>query len=645
MSVIDDTLDAVLEGSERLLALVGPSGSGKSTAVAGLAAAARDRGIVTVSVAPPTGGLDAGAAAITSVVGQLGGRLQVEQGWRGALDTAERCLRQQANLLVVCDEPSRWESGGRYFAARARDAADLLLGPAAQWSAVAVDRVSMDAERVLELPKPGVAELIAENRWPGFVDAARRVASQEGALALDTPLAQRLAVAIEAWAPDSALPTTVADLTEMLAFTLAGSRGGRPLWVFWQRLALSRVELPPTLHAELGHDRLGALARNTASLVLFDGAGRLHDELRRVAAERPLDPALREDTAADVHRLLFDFHSERTSEISEAGGADAWLHAAEAQHHATELGDGELLDLISFELVDQLNALGTRSSLRHGDHETAAQLFLRAVIADPEDAYAQHGRSQALDELGQQPRETEERYRKALDLEPGVPSWHADLVTFLLSIGRVDDARLAWSAAESATFSERLDASGYDELHVRVATHLIALAELDFAEYVLGGVPAFAQDSEYRRLRALLRGRSAADEDAAFVPAPRSGRRWWEEPPQALSPRDAEGRALATWAAGRVDSVDEQGAHLHLAEVHSPGETPTYVTATVTPDVWRRRCLDSEDISELSPGRFVELGRYRGDDEASVTVIRLLPSARLPEPRYMPAPASRWMRP
>lgn len=645
MTVVEEALDAALDGSASPVALVGPSGIGKTKAAARLAAAARDRGVTAVHVAPPAGGLDVGAATITAVVSQLGGRLRAEQGWRGALETAAQCLEERSDLLVVCDEPSRWDNGGPHFAARARDAADLLLGPAAEWPTVTMERLGMDAGRVIELPRSRVAELFEEQRWQGFVDAARRVASQDVAPAFDTPLAQRLAVVIEAWSPDADLPSTICELADMLAVTLAGSRAGRRLWVFWQRLALSRVALPPEVHAALGEDRLGSFGRETGSFVLFDGLGRLHDELRRVAEERLLDPDLGAATGADVHRLLFEFHEERTREISQAGGSGRGLHAAEAQHHAAELGDGELLDLVGFELVDQLNALGTRSSRRRADHATAAQLYLRGTTADSGDAYAQHGRGRALDVLGQGPRETEQRYRRALDLEADVSGWHADLVTFLLSLGRVDDARVAWSAAESATFDARLNTSSYDELHVRVATHLIALAELDFADYVLGAVPPFAQDSEYRRLRELLRGRSVADESGAFVPAPRSGRRWWEDPPQALSLRDAEGRALSTWAAGRVDSVDEEGAHLHLAEVRSATERPVHMSATVTPDVWLRRCLDSEDVSEARPGRFVELGRYRGEEGAAVTVIRLLPPARLPEPRYMPLPASRWINP
>ncbi len=156
MTIVDEALDAALEDPDGLVALVGPSGVGKSHAALRLAAAARERGLTAIRVAPPAGGLDAGAAAMASVVSQLGGRLQADQGWRGALETAARRLQQRSNVLVVCDEPSRWDNGGRHFAARARDAAELLVGPSASWPAVTVERATTAADRVIELPRPGV---------------------------------------------------------------------------------------------------------------------------------------------------------------------------------------------------------------------------------------------------------------------------------------------------------------------------------------------------------------------------------------------------------------------------------------------------------------------------------------------------------
>ena len=80
---------------------MGPSGSGKSRPRATLSSR-KAGGVVALRVTPPNGALVDGRGNITSVVGQLGGRLHSEQGWRGVLDTVERCLRQQlASLLFA----------------------------------------------------------------------------------------------------------------------------------------------------------------------------------------------------------------------------------------------------------------------------------------------------------------------------------------------------------------------------------------------------------------------------------------------------------------------------------------------------------------------------------------------------------------
>jgi tetratricopeptide (TPR) repeat protein len=604
----------------------------------------RASGLKPVIVSPPAGSVDSGAVAVASVVDQLDGRLPQDPSWAEALTTATHRLAATSDLLVICDEPSRWTSGEGHFAARAREALDAILAPEEGWSCISLERAST-AERVVALPQTTPAALLAADHWPGFVDAARRVARRDEAAALTTPLAQRVAVAIEAWSPDIELPTTLGGLADLLASTLADSRAGRYVWAYWQRLALARVTVPGAVRDDLGLARLRTLGRETVNLVLMDGSDRLHDEFRRVATERPIDPALGDTGASEVHRLLFDYHQRRTEELSAGGDRGIAEHATEARFHATELGSSELLDLVSFELGDELNALGLRAGRRRRDYETSANLFLRALNADDEDAYAQHGRAHALDVMGRDPNEVEQRYRRALDLDPANPDWHADLVGFLLSLGRLDEARTAWSNAETATFDAGVDATTYDELHLPVATHLLALAELDFADYVLAAVPGYAQDAEYRRLAVLLTGRSAAEEAGAFVPAPRSGTPWWRENPEALPPRDIDGRSLDSWAAGRVESVDADGVHVHMAETDAAGEVPTLLAATVPLDVWRRRCLDSEDLHDAAPGRFVEVGRYRGPDLPPQTVIRLLPRTRLPEPRHPPLPAARWRRP
>jgi hypothetical protein len=178
-------------------------------------------------------------------------------------------------------------------------------------------------------------------------------------------------------------------------------------------------------------------------------------------------------------------------------------------------------------------------------------VFLRAVQSYDHDGYSHHGRARSLDLLGHDADEVERGYERALALEPLQPAWHAHRVSLLADLGRLDETRRAWAEAESAVLDggERIEV--YDALHAPVAATLIALGELQFAAYVLDGVPSWARDAEHRRLRTLLSGRLAAEKDGAFVPAPRSATEWWREAPQVLPQRDTDGRQLVRWAAGR----------------------------------------------------------------------------------------------
>jgi len=172
---------------------------------------------------------------------------------------------------------------------------------------------------------------------------------------------------------------------------------------------------------------------------------------------------------------------------------------------------------------------------------------------------------------------------------------------------------------------------------------LIALGELQFAAYVLDGVPSWARDAEHRRLRTLLSGRLAAEKDGAFVPAPRSATEWWREAPQVLPQRDTDGRQLIQWAAGRVEHVDEEGVHIHLAQVEDPEKEPDPGWMIVAPDAWKTRCLDDVPAEKVRVGRFVEIGRYVSDAHDARTAIRLVPFAPLAEGRHRPLDPGRWM--
>jgi tetratricopeptide (TPR) repeat protein len=643
VNVAADALDRACRHPGEPVAVVGPAGAGKSGTAQAIAQLAASDAMLPIIVSPASGAADAGALIVAGVVRRLGGHLQPSRSWQQALRTASKLLhRNTERLLVICDEPNRWTIGGGYFARRADDAVDLLLGPTASWPAVVCDQTAGGYE-ALPLPAASITTLRDVGSWGELAKAAAYVADHLDASEFETPLKQRLAVAVVAWDPDGPPPPTqTAELAWRLAETLVARRHGRRLWTLWQRLALARIHLEDEVLGELGATNLTPLAEATLRHVLLDGAGRLHDALRRIPDERPVDPEMHKAARRDSHELLYEHHYERFRTLAAADDPTAGEHAAEALHHAGELADHERLDVVRVELSDQLNALGTRLMDLHEDHESAATVFLRAVQTNAGDGYAHHGRARSLDVLGQDPDEVEREYDRALDLEPLQPAWHAHRVSLLADLGRLEDARRAWAQAESALLNGAEHASVYEALHAYVAACLLAIGELPFATYVLEGVPDWARDVEHRRLNNVLAGRLAAEEDGAFVPAPRSGRAWWREDPQVLPRRDTDGRQLAQWAAGRVEHVDAEGVHLHLAQVGLVDDQPDPSWTVIAPDAWESRCLDGVPADQVRPGRFVEIGRYRSEAEDARTAIRLVPVTLLPEGRYRPLSPVRW---
>ena len=181
----------------------------------------------------------------------------------------------------------------------------------------------------------------------------------------------------------------------------------------------------------------------------------------------------------------------------------------------------------------------------------------------------------------------------------------------------------------------------YVTLHLYVAASLLVASELAFCDYVLEGVPRYAQNAQYRDLSRLLAGRLSSQDGGAFVPAPRSGSAWWEQGPERLPARDTGGRTLTAWLAGRIEAIDDSGADVHVVHVsESTGPYEPGLMRIAFGDL-ESRLLESLDPRTLSPGRFVEIGRYAHpemDDRTGIVVLT-------PPPVSIPIdvlPAERW---
>jgi hypothetical protein len=628
--------------------LSGRPGAGKSATAARIVHDAADYGWQPLLIHAPSQAPDAGILAVLGIVHRLGGPDAAHGGWDAVCKRAADLLHERrGDVILVADEPSRWDAAGGMFARRANEAAQTLWGTGATWPTIICDQPR--GPGALILPDTSPADLGGD--WGPLQDGAERLLHEPIAALLTSPLSLRLAVAVAAWG-DRPQSADAHRLGMQLAQLLPERRHGPRLWALWQRLALSRTTVPFHDLVALGSDQLSDKAVATARVALLDGAGRLHDVLRTVPEDHAIDPMLAAQQRIDAHERLYDYHHQRfqthaqasyANDPDEAGrsAAAAAEHATEALHHAGELGDETRLDLISVDLAEQLDALGHLLGIVHKDHEAAITIYERALLADNADAHAIHHLAFHRDALGEQPAEVVVGYARAARIRPGEPQWHARRVAFLADTARMSEARLAWSEAESALAEDRGDQRIYGDLHLPVAASLLALGELAFCAYVLDGVPDHAQDAVYRDLERLLEGRFAGQDGGAFVPAPRSGRDWWTERPTRLPDRDTEGRTRVAWLAGRVERVHSDGVDLHVARVDRQRGPHGTGLMRLSHDDLAQRLIDDSDPSTWTDGRFVEIGSYRHPERGDRTGIVLLDT----EPVSLPIdtlPPDRW---
>jgi tetratricopeptide (TPR) repeat protein len=635
----ESTLDAAIAEPRRPVLIQGPSGSGKTSLALAIGELAAERDMYPLVVRPPATAPESGPVAVGAAIAALDGGEFVAhpKRYRDGLTKLRWELHEKSDrVIVIADEPSAWSAGESYFAALAREAVDVFIGDP-NWPTVLLDQgASVEPFRRLDV-EPLDIEF---EHWGALATPAQALAGRAPADRPRNGLELALSSALLAWGhavPEP--PASASRLAEVLADVLARRRAGPRLWALWQRLALARTELPDLVLRDLGLDSLDDLSRDTLRYALLDGGGRLHEAVRVVVErEAPANPLPGADRT-DVHRRLFDYHREHSAATTNP--TEAAASAAEALFHLGELNEEDLIDTVPILFVDQLNALGRTMSFVHRDHFSAAGIFARAVDLDPANDYSQHYRGFNLDFQGERRHEVSERYENAIAIDPSKPWWHARRVTFLADVGQLRAARAAWDQAQSQAAANNV--ADFNDLHAWVAGALIHQGELEFADAVLSAVPSWAATDDTTQLRRALSARFEAQDRGTVVPAPRSSERWWQKPPRALSLTDTDGRRLASWIAGRVDSIDEEGVHLRVGVVENAA-APRFGVALIDRERWHASCLDGVDPDSLSPGRFLEIGNYRAETNDDRLAIRLVE----PDPHRQPIPPlmplGRWLR-
>lgn len=626
--------------------LDGESSEGKSTTLRRVEELLREKGRVPIRVAPPHRALDAGQVALVQVAKGLkdGGLIngEIEStfydetiGWAAQRSAVHSWLHENRDdIIVLCDEPGQWAAGGdeslEHFRSKTTSVIQLLLDDVACPRVVAG---KLDVERTTR-PCEFVAHgrhyeewLRSETEWGCLNASATGLWEQlHNGLHRFSPLEVRLLVALAELHSPGDVASFIARSGHpprgQLSARLIDALGKAPndeVLVFgqWARCELVRGEVRAEQLERFGAYDLSE--RSQAILtkcIMYEEDDRfvLHELLRKDARKR--NHWLDDLAQADAHAQLAKFYAVELASATDSGDPTLALREElEGFHHAVASGRSNLLEAFRTFFAEQLNLLGRHLSHVEKKYPEAVEVFERAVARDAENDYSHHYLAYNLDVQGFQPERVEECYTEAVQLSDEHAWWWSRLICFLLTQGRLRDAKARWTQAEDALDlpSDDTPESVYKNLHKWVARLALHRHKLDFAESVLQQVSEEAKRElrGFAAMEELLQRLRQAEEHKTVFPSWKPLDSRWQK--RIRLPESQNDDRLARWLAARVEGVDESTVHLVVGERPDDADEPTWGRLHVPTERFAEWLCES-DTDELTEGRFLELGMYGSPD-------------------------------
>ena len=282
--------------------------------------------------------------------------------------------------------------------------------------------------------------------------------------------------------------------------------------------------------------------------------------------------------------------------------------------------------------VSQLHVWGRTLSRDLQRYAQAADVFRQAVKEDPKDDYGHHYIAYNQDVLAIEEESTERHYRKAVEWNHEHPWYWSRWINFLITTGRMDEAKREWSLAGDALLvSENCDNAVFSHLHFWVAHLLLHRAQLDFAEQILNEVPEAIRKTESRfiELDRLLDGLRIARDERAVFPAYIAPSDYWTEYPHLRQPFVWKGLVLTEFCSARVEAIDDELVSL-VAGKKSDNDV-RYGAVELARSQFDA-ALETSNQGDFWAGRFVELCFY---GEENLLRIDLYPEGP-PNPSVLP---------
>lgn len=621
---------AALRAGTTLLALKGQRSAGKSAAVAQLVRLlTKEKKHSVVFISMPRYGDDAAAVALLNAASQLRGsdpRVLSEiksprRPWNEKLDLVAETLAKQPETTLVFDNP-RFDfhrgAAQTIFAIEAYELTQKLLGlrDLRKVVTMATSAPLVDATEVILHTRSVASEVLQPERWNGLGQYAERLLRSGGAQWNEySPFELRLAVALVAKGVDpSEILANGWHYRELVRRLLSSWAAQGQLKKVIGRLSLLREPFDEEFLVAAGAEQLdqqSAMLLRQALLFKENGRWALHDLLAREARD---DNWLTRQETIDAHRQAARYHQARFHKVRHTDDLSSALRQEmECVYHLTEAGDAETLfsDEFSIFFSEQYDALGKSLSLKERYSE-AVRAYERALEHNPRDWYAHHYLAYNLDILAKEPQRVEEEYREALTQRSDQVWFHGRLICFLITTGRLLDAKKEWGTALAKLIPSESGERGwiYDELHRQVAWLLLHRGQVEFAERVLADVPSFLQETApwYRNFSRFMRVLQEAEENKLVFPPSIPVEQRWNGPHLILDPADAA--RVEDWYPGRIATIDARGIHIRIAKRDPRTGHERYGWRDLTNDQLHRLSSHAASL-KLPAGTFVELVSLR----------------------------------
>lgn len=556
------------------IAFIGPPGRGKTTALERLGERLKAEAIPTIALGLHFGD-DAAVAALAQLAAQVdGGGAIFREASLSYDQRLDRLLRSvPAQTVILFDEPllggtrPEWEE--TIFSERSREFSTRVLKLDGRQKVLTLPARTM-AFQLFDLhPIPVARGSDPEEilRCAGLLDnpdVRALLNSSRQRLSLRSPIEIRLAAQVAVAGSGEGVRDSDFRLEELVG--LASRSVTRGVRRALGRLSLVRERISK---AWLDWACVGAKSdeRSIIAKVFLFGSGpelRLHESIAGLATRQKWL------TAADqqfAHREIAQAYRSRFSTAAKELALDGAIRdEVECIHHRTMGADASLLDDTLF-FAEQYDVLGRvfgqrgealfkrrqRVTARRSVAQ-AVQAYERACANDTADWYAWHYLAFNLDVLGEDLARIEAGYLESLRLRPQFVWGHSRWIRFLITCGRIREARGALNEAVELLVPLGTGAhpSLYAELHLDVARNLLQFGQHEQAKHVLESVPV-AVRPQLDRWELLSRyaafQREADRNESVFPPTANEATRWKR------SAFAKEGERVVKFMPGRLASV------------------------------------------------------------------------------------------